>query len=82
MRSNPYHNWQHVFDVTQTLFVLGMQSGLLERIDPLERLAIVIASLCHDVDHPGVTNSFILKHQAYIFDNYGINADCLEHHHM
>eukprot|EP00292_Cryptomonas_paramecium_P024835 CAMPEP_0113716506 /NCGR_PEP_ID=MMETSP0038_2-20120614/33937_1 /TAXON_ID=2898 /ORGANISM="Cryptomonas paramecium" /LENGTH=145 /DNA_ID=CAMNT_0000644055 /DNA_START=18 /DNA_END=451 /DNA_ORIENTATION=- /assembly_acc=CAM_ASM_000170 len=57
MRDNPYHNWYHVVDVAQTVFVLGLQSEWMQHLFPTERLALLIASLCHDIDHPVVPPS-------------------------
>ncbi len=52
MPDNPYHNWHHAVDVAQTLYCLGLQSGVLQAMTDKERLALLVAALCHDLDHP------------------------------
>ena len=36
----------------QTCYCLGLQSGLLQAMADTERLALLIAALCHDLEHP------------------------------
>ena len=55
-RNNPYHNWSHAVDVTRNVFIFLKSSGFLHDFDGVERLAMFAASICHDVDHRGVTN--------------------------
>ena len=49
-----------------------LKDDLQQKLDPLERLALLIASLCHDLDHRGTNNRFEdLKksklHTLYVF---------------
>ncbi len=52
MLRNPYHNWRHVADVTQTAYALASTSGLMRSMPDRERLALLMAALCHDLQHP------------------------------
>ena len=52
MLDNPYHNWYHAVDVTQTLYSVAIQSGVLQAMTDKERLALMTAALCHDLEHP------------------------------
>ena len=52
MLDNPYHNWTHVADVTQTVYSLAAASGVLDRLTHKQRLALLLAALCHDLEHP------------------------------
>ena len=52
MLENPYHNWFHAADVAQTVFSLGMHTGLLQSMPSTEQLAMLVAALCHDLEHP------------------------------
>jgi hypothetical protein len=61
MYDNSYHNFYHVFDVTQTVFVLGTRSGIIACLTPMERFALVVAALCHDLEHPGVNNMRLIQ---------------------
>jgi len=61
MLDNPYHNFYHVFDVMQTTNALATSTGTMARLDSWERLALLSAALCHDLEHPGVTSQFLSK---------------------
>ncbi|KAJ1471972.1 hypothetical protein T484DRAFT_1976485 [Baffinella frigidus] len=61
MIDNPYHNFYHVFDVMQTTNALATSTGTMARLDSWERLALLSAALCHDLEHPGVTSQFLSK---------------------
>jgi hypothetical protein len=47
---------------------------------PLELLAMIIAALCHDLDHPGVNQSFLLNTSSYLASIHG-RTSILEQHH-
>jgi hypothetical protein len=57
---NPYHNNIHAADVTQTLHVL-LLNGAKKYASDLESFSIFIASICHDVHHPGFNNNYHLN---------------------
>ncbi|KAJ1480609.1 hypothetical protein T484DRAFT_1668822 [Baffinella frigidus] len=59
MYDNAYHNFYHVFDVTQTVSVIARRTGTLDRLNAWERFALLAAALCHDLEHPGVTSVFL-----------------------
>ena len=52
MPANPYHSWAHAADVTQAVYALGLLSGALGAMPDGERLALLVAALCHDIEHP------------------------------
>mmetsp|Transcript_4777 Transcript_4777/g.7282 ORF Transcript_4777/g.7282 Transcript_4777/m.7282 type:complete len:1113 (-) Transcript_4777:330-3668(-) len=54
----PYHNFRHAVDVTQTVYCLMKKMGLASALTPIERLAMLTAALCHDVQHPGLNNAY------------------------
>jgi len=61
---NPYHNFVHVVDVTQSCSVIiGDMDGksLLERY---EVFAVLVAALVHDLGHPGVNNAYEVNAQT------------------
>jgi len=84
MFDNPYHNWTHVCDVLQAVYALLVQSGLLSRLSSLEVSALVVGALCHDLEHPGVTNVSLLKNKpgvtGRLYEAYTA-ASSLEKHH-
>ena len=59
MLDNPYHNWFHIFDVTQTTYSLALLCGIMDRLSDMQVFALIISALCHDLEHPGVNNVFV-----------------------
>ena len=59
-----YHNVVHACDVTQTAFALCYLGGLTAALEPLDRLALIIAAVVHDVGHPGVDNEFLNRTES------------------
>ncbi len=52
-RQVPYHNFFHCVDVTHATFRFIRLAGARARMTPTEKLSLMIAALCHDMDHPG-----------------------------
>jgi high affinity cGMP-specific 3',5'-cyclic phosphodiesterase 9 len=52
-RKNPYHNFQHAFDVAQMCFKLVYKTKAMEFLTPSDLLVLILSALCHDTDHPG-----------------------------
>ncbi|XP_069553497.1 cGMP-specific 3',5'-cyclic phosphodiesterase [Brachyistius frenatus] len=76
----PYHNWNHALSTAQSMFAMLMATDQLQTIfSRLEILALMIASLNHDLDHRGVNNSYIERSQQPLAQLYGHSS--LENHH-
>ncbi|XP_046901233.1 cGMP-specific 3',5'-cyclic phosphodiesterase [Hypomesus transpacificus] len=76
----PYHNWSHGLSTAQCMFAMLMATEQLQaNFSRLEVLALMIATLNHDLDHRGVGNSYIERSQQPIAQLYGHSS--LEHHH-
>mmetsp|Transcript_5759 Transcript_5759/g.13116 ORF Transcript_5759/g.13116 Transcript_5759/m.13116 type:complete len:507 (-) Transcript_5759:1537-3057(-) len=58
LKENPYHNSIHASDVTQTTFALLQMGGDKFSSMPLELFGLILAAACHDMGHPGKTNSY------------------------
>ncbi|XP_072391177.1 cAMP and cAMP-inhibited cGMP 3',5'-cyclic phosphodiesterase 10A-like [Diabrotica undecimpunctata] len=56
-RNNPYHNFEHAFNVTHCMFIILMRNK--ETFYGIEIKSLIIAALCHDLDHGGFTNNFL-----------------------
>lgn len=54
----PYHNLYHGTNILHMTYVLLEKCGLLEKLNPDIIFAALIASLVHDIGHPGNTNTF------------------------
>ena len=48
------------------------------RVTPAERLALLLASLCHDMHHPGVSNAYLVSARAPVAALYN-DTSVLEH---
>ncbi|TKS68118.1 cGMP-specific 3',5'-cyclic phosphodiesterase [Collichthys lucidus] len=78
--SVPYHNWNHALSTAQSMFAMLMAADQLKIIfSRLEILALMIATLNHDLDHRGVSNSYIERSQQPLAQLYGHSS--LENHH-
>ncbi|XP_063738862.1 cGMP-specific 3',5'-cyclic phosphodiesterase-like isoform X2 [Eleginops maclovinus] len=76
----PYHNWNHALSTAQSMFAILMATDQLMTIfSRLEILALMIATLNHDIDHRGVNNSYIERTQQPLAQLYGHSS--LENHH-
>jgi len=69
MYDNAYHNFYHVFDVTQTVSVIARRTGTLDRLDAWERFALLAAAFCHGAPPPPTA-----------FAHLDPCADALSHH--
>ncbi|KAI9146017.1 hypothetical protein BKA69DRAFT_1024317 [Paraphysoderma sedebokerense] len=76
-----FHNFNHAFCVTQMAYALMIESGYYKRLHELDRIVILIAALCHDLDHPGLNNDFQVKLQTPLAIMYNHQAP-LENHHI
>ncbi|XP_029201154.2 probable 3',5'-cyclic phosphodiesterase pde-5 [Acropora millepora] len=77
-RDVPYHNWTHAFAVAHSMYLV-IRSGN-NRFTALEALAMFFASLCHDLDHRGRTNSWMKNEQTPLAAVYSTST--MEHHHF
>ncbi|XP_048728565.2 dual 3',5'-cyclic-AMP and -GMP phosphodiesterase 11A-like isoform X3 [Ostrea edulis] len=80
-RNVAYHNWRHAFNVCQFMFATLKRSEVRRHISDKESLALVVACLCHDLDHRGTNNAFQQKTSSALAQLYGTKAT-LEHHHF
>jgi len=79
-RSVTYHNWRHAFNVCQLMFSILTNTTWWKQLGEIECLALVIACLCHDLDHRGTNNSFQVKSSNSLFQVYSTST--MEHHHF
>jgi hypothetical protein len=77
---NPYHNSVHAADMLQAMWVFLNDDRLNGVLTRLELLAVILACTVHDVDHPGVTNAFVVKTRHPLAILYS-DISVLECHH-
>ncbi|KAG8200040.1 hypothetical protein JTE90_001898 [Oedothorax gibbosus] len=75
-----YHNWRHALNVTQTVFAMLMVGHMKELFSDIEMMALMVACLCHDLDHRGTNNSFQTKIESPLAVLYSTST--MEHHHF
>ncbi|XP_029470196.1 cAMP-specific 3',5'-cyclic phosphodiesterase 4C isoform X2 [Rhinatrema bivittatum] len=76
-----YHNNIHAADVVQSTHVLLSSPALEAVFTDLEILAAIFASAIHDVDHPGVSNQFLINTNSELALMYN-DSSVLENHHL
>lgn len=76
---NPYHNFRHAVDVTQTMFTL-LHTPLGAALSHLDRFSLLVASLCHDLDHPAQDNMYQINTRNKLAITYN-DKSVLENHH-
>ncbi|KAI3633598.1 hypothetical protein MIR68_008545 [Amoeboaphelidium protococcarum] len=78
---NPFHNFTHGFTVLQMMYCLITGCYLTDgKIHTIDILALCIAALCHDLDHPGLSNAFQVAAQTDLALRYN-DSSVLENHH-
>ncbi|ESP05492.1 hypothetical protein LOTGIDRAFT_228057 [Lottia gigantea] len=77
-RHVPYHNWVHAFSVAHSMFTVIKCSN--HQFTSNECLALFVACLCHDLDHRGKTNAFMVKSASPLAAIYSTST--MEHHHF
>ncbi|XP_035481563.1 cGMP-specific 3',5'-cyclic phosphodiesterase isoform X2 [Scophthalmus maximus] len=75
-----YHNWRHAFNTSQCMFTLIKSGRLQNNLSDVEVLALMIATLSHDLDHRGVNNSYIQRSDHPLAHLYCHST--MEHHHF
>ncbi|CAB3254314.1 unnamed protein product [Arctia plantaginis] len=76
-RNNPYHNAEHAFCFTHTMYLILVNNR--EYFDSNEIIALMLAGLCHDIDHPGFNNNFLALCKHPLAKMY--RTSMLEYHH-
>ncbi|XP_023860177.1 3',5'-cyclic-AMP phosphodiesterase 4C-like isoform X3 [Salvelinus sp. IW2-2015] len=76
-----YHNNIHAADVVQSTHILLSTPALEAVFTDLEIMAALFSSAIHDVDHPGVSNQFLINTNSELALMYN-DASVLENHHL
>jgi len=79
----PFHNFYHCFCVTQMaycVFVAAAGEDESVFLNVFEKFVVFVSALCHDVDHPGFSNSYQINAQTPLAMVYN-DMSCLENHH-
>eukprot|EP00347_Sterkiella_histriomuscorum_P000561 403375374 len=78
-----YHNKTHGADVCQTVYYYTYKCGFLEKskLDDLEVASMLLAACCHDHEHPGFNNIFLMETRHELALRYN-DMSVLENHHV
>eukprot|EP00026_Physarum_polycephalum_P003982 Phypoly_transcript_03999.p1 GENE.Phypoly_transcript_03999~~Phypoly_transcript_03999.p1 ORF type:complete len:436 (+),score=82.46 Phypoly_transcript_03999:938-2245(+) len=79
-QSNPYHCFTHAFDVMQTIYCILATMGGAAYLTHLDIFSLLIAGLCHDVGHPGLSNAYLINSENELAITYN-DRSVLESHH-
>lgn len=79
-RKNPYHNFNHCFSVMHSLYMLLSSTCAVSFFTPLDIFGLLIAAICHDIDHTGRTNMFEVNSKSQLALRYN-DKSVLEQHH-
>lgn len=77
---NHFHNFQHAVNVLQMTFMLLKETNIINKLESHIVISSLIASLSHDVDHPGNTNSYEINSFSKFARLYN-DVSVLENHH-
>ncbi|CAH2218524.1 high affinity cGMP-specific 3, 5 -cyclic phosphodiesterase 9A isoform X3 [Pelobates cultripes] len=79
-RDNPFHNFRHGFCVTQMMYCVIWACGLQGCLTAADTVSLMVASLCHDLDHPGLNNAYQVNACTELASRFQ-NKSPLENHH-
>lgn len=79
-RNVTYHNWRHAFNVAQMMFAIVTGTQWWKIFGEIEVLSLIMACLCHDLDHRGTNNSFQIKASSPLAQLY--TTSTMERHHF
>lgn len=61
----------HVSSVVIFMFAFYMQ--MYKMMKPTEVLASLVAAICHDMDHPGVNQNYLVNTSSYLAAIHGVS---------
>ncbi|XP_062832412.1 cAMP and cAMP-inhibited cGMP 3',5'-cyclic phosphodiesterase 10A isoform X2 [Anolis carolinensis] len=77
-RRVPYHNWKHAITVVHCMYAILQNNHTV--FTDLERRGLLVACLCHDLDHRGYSNSYLQKFDHPLAALYSTST--MEQHHF
>ncbi|KAI8877662.1 HD-domain/PDEase-like protein [Backusella circina FSU 941] len=72
--SVPYHSLRHAADVVTVLYYLCQSHQVVKYLTELDKALLMVAALCHDIGHPGLTNSYQKHAKTHLAKQYGNNS--------
>ena len=78
--ANSFHNFYHAVSVLHFTYYALIHSGAMTFLSKLDVAGLLVASFCHDVAHPGNTNTFELNSRSALAMRYN-DQSILENYH-
>ncbi len=75
-----YHNWTHGFNSFQSMFAVLENSIIGGYFSDLQKFSLLVACLCHDLDHRGTNNKFQEELNSNLSQFYGSSSTMEQHH--
>ena len=72
---------RHAFSVAHFCFVVLATQSVHRYLEDHEQLGLLLAAVCHDIDHRGRNNAFMMKANNAIAQLYDAGS-VMEHHHL
>ncbi|GMI13067.1 hypothetical protein TrLO_g3117 [Triparma laevis f. longispina] len=76
---NPYHNFHHAFHVFHSVHCI-LRSKSIGFLNSFQVLSVLVAAVCHDIDHPGNNNAYEKETHSELAIRYSDDS-ILERHH-
>ena len=78
-----YHNDLHAADVMQTTYTMIVRGELVKKmkLEDLDKFAILVGAICHDLKHTGQNNMFHINSKSKIAIRYN-DISVLENYHI
>ena len=76
-----FHNATHGADVMQAVYSLLVNSPVYKHLESIDRLAVVLAAVTHDIAHPGTNNTFLANKNDKLRQQFG-KESTLEKFHL
>jgi hypothetical protein len=80
-KDNPYHNLAHCLDSLQGMHFMMKTGGIKNLLKTHDVLAAFISCTMHDFEHPGYSNSFVIRTKHPLAIRYSDHS-VLENHHL
>ena len=77
---NPFHCFKHAFMVTHQCWLFLRDDATRALLLEIDMLALLLAAICHDLEHPGTTNAFQVNSSSVLALRYN-DASVMENHH-
>eukprot|EP01116_Phalansterium_solitarium_P009008 TRINITY_DN229_c1_g1_i2.p1 TRINITY_DN229_c1_g1~~TRINITY_DN229_c1_g1_i2.p1 ORF type:complete len:1015 (-),score=175.22 TRINITY_DN229_c1_g1_i2:340-3384(-) len=79
-KDNPYHSFTHAVDVAQVCYKMVHNTTARQYLTDLDVFCLMVAAVCHDMDHPGTSNAFQVADHTALAMIYNDQSP-LENHH-